>query len=313
MKSPLPSAAATLVSRFRRQRPLRGGSLLVTIFGDAIAPRGGAIMLGSLIELAAPFGLNERLVRTAMSRLVDEGWLENRRRGRLSEYRLSRTGAKRFATATQQIYGAPAGEWTGLWTVVVVPGARRGPAVSREAARDALAWAGFGEAAAGVFVHPALPEADLRHLLTSDRALAQAIVFTTASATAGSGQALATLGWDLGELGGRYRTFVARFTPALEAVESRNSLDPLACFLLRTLLVHEYRRIHLRDPLLPPELLPADWVGADAYRLCRSIYARVAPVAEQHLSGHAATLEGPLPAATADFWARFGGLREPRR
>ena len=40
-----------LVARFRRQQPLRGGSLLVTILGDAIAPRGGVIGLGSLIEL----------------------------------------------------------------------------------------------------------------------------------------------------------------------------------------------------------------------------------------------------------------------
>ena len=58
-------AAAELVAQFRRQRPLRGGSLIVTLFGDAIMPRGGAVALGSLIALAAPFGLNERLVRTA--------------------------------------------------------------------------------------------------------------------------------------------------------------------------------------------------------------------------------------------------------
>ena len=70
------TAAAQLVARYRRQRPLRGGSLIVTIFGDAIMPRGGAVTLGSLISLAAPFGLNERLVRTAAARLAKEGWLE---------------------------------------------------------------------------------------------------------------------------------------------------------------------------------------------------------------------------------------------
>ena len=72
------AAAAELVARYRRQRPLRGGSLIVTIFGDAILPRGGAVTLGSLISLAAPFGLNERLVRTAAARLAKEGWLEGR-------------------------------------------------------------------------------------------------------------------------------------------------------------------------------------------------------------------------------------------
>ena len=86
------STAAALVTRFRRQRPLRGGSLIVTLFGDSIMPRGGAIALGSLIELAAPFGLNERLVRTATARLAHDGWLEGRRLGKLSEYHLSKNG-----------------------------------------------------------------------------------------------------------------------------------------------------------------------------------------------------------------------------
>ena len=89
--SSLTPAAARLAAHFRRQRPLRAGSLIVTLFGDSIMPRGGAIALGSLIRLAAPFGLNERLVRTAAARLAEEGWLETRRQGRQSEYRLSRS------------------------------------------------------------------------------------------------------------------------------------------------------------------------------------------------------------------------------
>ena len=61
---PLETSLHALLGRFRRQRPLRSGSLLVTILGDAIAPRGGRVTLGSLIRLAEPFGLPERLVLT---------------------------------------------------------------------------------------------------------------------------------------------------------------------------------------------------------------------------------------------------------
>ena len=86
------SPADALVSRFRRQRPLRGGSLIITVFGDALAPRGGAITLRSLIALLAPFGLTERLVRTSVVRLADDDWLAAGRVGRLSEYRLSAVG-----------------------------------------------------------------------------------------------------------------------------------------------------------------------------------------------------------------------------
>src|ERR1700739_4712994 len=104
-------ALAVLLKRFRRQRPIRGGSLLITIFGDSIAPRGGVISLGSLIDLALPFGLTERLVRTSVARLAGDGWLVARREGRRSDYRLPPTGRDRFAEATSRIYGATPDSW----------------------------------------------------------------------------------------------------------------------------------------------------------------------------------------------------------
>ena len=79
-------------------------------------------------------------------------------------------------------------------------------------------------------------------------------------------------------------------------------------FLIRTLLIHEYRKIHLRDPLLPPALLPSNWVGASAYEVCRRLYARVFSAAESYLSVTAHQLHRPLPAANSAAHARFGGI-----
>src|SRR5213082_3837153 len=84
--APVSAAVRALLRRWRAQRPLRAGSLLITIFGDAIAPRGAAVTLGSLIRLAAPFGLTERLVRTSVARLARQGWLAARRSGRSEEH-----------------------------------------------------------------------------------------------------------------------------------------------------------------------------------------------------------------------------------
>ncbi len=81
-------------------------------------PRGGAVALGSLIRLATPFGLNERLVRTATARLAQEGWVKARRVGKLSEYELSNDGRERFAEATKRIYGEPGAHWSGRWTLM---------------------------------------------------------------------------------------------------------------------------------------------------------------------------------------------------
>src|SRR3981081_529607 len=97
--APLPASVRGLLRHFRAQRPLRGGSLLITIFGDAIAPRGGAVTLASLVRLAAPFGLTERLVRTSVARLARDGWLAARRSRRRREYRPPRGGGGRLRQA----------------------------------------------------------------------------------------------------------------------------------------------------------------------------------------------------------------------
>ena len=60
--------------------PPRAPSLIITVWGDAIAPHGGAVWLAGLIDLLAPFGINERLVRTSVFRLARDGWLAARRR-----------------------------------------------------------------------------------------------------------------------------------------------------------------------------------------------------------------------------------------
>jgi phenylacetic acid degradation operon negative regulatory protein len=51
-----------------------------------------------------------------------------------------------------------------------------------------------------------------------------------------------------------------------------HALDPAQAFIVRTLLIHEYRRVLLRDAQLPPALLPLDWPGVAAYALCRDFY-----------------------------------------
>jgi len=80
------------VAKMRRGLVLRANSLLITIYGDAIAPRQQSIWLGSLISLAGLFGLLPRLVRTSAFRLTADGWFDATRIGRRSYYGLSEAG-----------------------------------------------------------------------------------------------------------------------------------------------------------------------------------------------------------------------------
>jgi len=294
---------AALVARFRRQRPLRGGSLIITVFGDAIAPRGGAITLGALIGLMEPFGLTERLVRTSVARLAADDWLAGRRVGRLSEYRLSPVGRQRFTDATRRIYAGPATAWAGRWTLVLMPGAT---ALRRRQVRETLHWEGFGELGPGTLAHPTLTPAETREHLGVAGLEDLPIILESRSVGADGDQRLVQEGWDLRELATRYARFMRQFEPVLPLV--RKPVSPADAFVARTLLIHEYRKIHLRDPLLPPSLLPADWPGTVAYEVCRTIYERVFPAAEQHLSDVGARLDGPLPVPEAAVYRRFAGL-----
>ena len=65
------------LSRLIKSDPPRAKSLCVSLLGDALAPHGGAIWLGDLIELLAPLGINERLLRTSVFRLVAQNWLQS--------------------------------------------------------------------------------------------------------------------------------------------------------------------------------------------------------------------------------------------
>ena len=296
-----------LLRRFRRQRPLRGGSLLITIFGDAIAPRGGRVMLGSLIGLARPFGLSERLVRTSVARLASEGWLTSTRHGRRSEYRLTDDGERLFAEATRRIYGASPAAWDGRWTLAILPPSGGPP---RRTVREELRWLGFGALAPGVFAHPSCTLEEARRWLVARGCAAESWLFKSAARGLEHDRRLAAAGWDLAEIARRYHRFREVFAP-VQAAAALAPLTAQSAFLVRTLLIHEYRKIHLRDPQLPPDLLPDGWVGAEAYELCRTLYAGVFSGAEQYLTETAQAAQQTLPPPGPAAHARFGGLAGP--
>jgi phenylacetic acid degradation operon negative regulatory protein len=296
------AAARSLVARFRRQRPVRAGSLLITILGDAIAPRGGAVSLASLIRLAQPFGITERLVRTSVGRLAQDGWLKSRRSGRQSEYFLSEHGKQRFAEATRRIYGQSPLSWDEHWTLLLLP-----PGASR--VREEMLWLGFGQIEPSLLAHPNLSVEEARRQLLELRIDGEATVMRARSESPEADRKLAATGWSLDELSRSYRRFVTAFEPVRDVLAARPGLSPQVAFVIRTLLVHEYRKIHLRDPLLPRALLPADWIGDSAYERCRELYRAVFAAAEEHLSSSAGTLDGDLRGLEGAALRRFGGLR----
>ncbi len=284
-------------------------SLIVTVYGDAIAHHGGNAGLGCVIELMKPLGVNERTVRTSMHRLAVEGWFEPRAFGRRSDYRLTEVGSRRFAAAHERLYLPTQKPWAGQWTIVA-PGPAAIDAGARERLQRDLSWLGFGQLASGVMLHPD-PDTDELRALLADVGHHVLVVSGPAAAWVAPQvlDEVVRAGWNLKRLATEYEAFLNAFRPVWNALQRDDALDPERSFALRTLLMHGYRRAILRDPMLPDELLPHDWPGAAARALCRNLYRRVEAAAERHVDAVLYTAEGPVPDAHASYYARFGGLR----
>ncbi|MDH3863778.1 MAG: phenylacetic acid degradation operon negative regulatory protein PaaX, partial [Gammaproteobacteria bacterium] len=251
------AACNQIVKEFRSRPTLRAGSLITTVFGDSIAPRGGTVWLGSLIRAMAEFGISERLVRTSVYRLVKDGWLQSAQVGRRSFYSLTDEGRGKFRAATHRIYGEPVTDWDGEWCLLLLSNLE---APMKESLRRECGWLGFGPLSANVLAHPSPDESDLD--VTLKRVGAAGDVVIMSGRTMRSDAAMRTLvrsAWNLDDIDTRYENFVTMFRPLYAALKKSHKVEPRIAFVTRTLLIQEYRKVLLRDPQLPHDLLPAGW------------------------------------------------------
>lgn len=297
------------IDDYLAERRVRANSLIITIYGDFIAPHGGTVWLGSFIRLVEPLGLNERMVRTSVYRLSQDKWLVSEQIGRKSYYSLTASGRRRFEQAYRRIYDDRQEIWNGEWQFVILPASFGGP--QRDTLRKELSWAGFGAVAPAVLAHPSASSDTLLEILQDTGAHDKVVAMTSTTIGALSGRPLQELArecWNLEDIGGKYRDFIDRLRPVLRTLRSTRNLDPEQCFLVQALTMHEFRRTLLHDPLLPAQLMPNDWSGAIARELCRDVYRLTYRLAQEHLMAVCETPNGPLPPAAPYFYERFGGL-----
>lgn len=261
-------------------------NLLVTVFGDSLLPHGAdvAVSVRSLAELLEPFGVSERLVRTSLTRLVNDGLLTTRSAGRRSFYAVDDASRPLFRQADARIYGSRGGEWDRSWTIVVIDGSEATPS-KRARLRQRLTWAGLGVVAPNVMASPVVTAEEAALVVDQTGGfrnvfVGRSQVFDGASTI--DEAELARRCAPLAEVAARYDAFVDDFRdfdrPTLDA------LAPVDAFKLRTLLIATYRRIVLVDPLLPESLLPEGWAGARARALAAFIYDGCADASERHLA-----------------------------
>jgi phenylacetic acid degradation operon negative regulatory protein len=297
------------VDELQASLTLRAKSLIVTVLGDVVDAHGGGLWLGNLIALVAPFGINERLVRTSVLRLSREDWLAARQIGRRSYYEITPAGRQRIRDSGRRIYAGPRTVWDGRWHLVLTGLGEIG-AGKRARLRKELRWLGFGALGPNVFAHPQADLEALRNVLAGLGLRDEVVVMRgQAEALVGIEPSHALLGraFDLSDLAAAYGEFLRRFGVFGDVAGGAAPAPDLA-FRLRILMSHEFRRVRLRDPALPDELLPRDWVGAEAWALARDLYEALLEASDAHLCQVAQSDTGAMPAPPLSYYERFGGV-----
>lgn len=258
---------------------------VMDIYADVLEPAGRLVWLGSLAALVAPFGINERALRTAVFRLVGQRWLSSLRSGRRSAYALAPAAFEAAAAARALADPIRAAEWAGGWTLAM---ARCAPLHPGDAAslHALLTECGYRLIQPGVYARPGGDPDALARRCAALGVQDQVALFHGACPAAMAPQALnarvAQL-WALEPLAARYRKLAAT-AGHVRALASRNEPHAEQAYVITILLRGWLRRIRRDDPLLPADVLPPDWAGAQAEAAVGSVLAQLDFQARRHVA-----------------------------
>src|SRR5689334_18695936 len=177
-------------------------SALFDLYGDHLRAREdefrGQVPVAALVKLLAPLGVQAPAVRTAVSRMVRQGWLTAIKLPSGPGYALTPRAVRRLDEAAERIYRTSRQEWNGTWHLLVVapPPGRS----DRERLHAQLQFLGYGAIGGTTWISPRpAPELDA----TLAEASARAERFTAAHD--GDSQALIARAWEIGRASCRER------------------------------------------------------------------------------------------------------------
>jgi phenylacetic acid degradation operon negative regulatory protein len=245
-------------------------SALFDLFGDHLRSRGGRAPVAALVRLLAPMGVAPPAVRTAVSRMVRQGWLAPVRLVDGPGYVLTPRAVRRLDDAATRIYRTRLEDWDGAWHLLVtdLPGER----ARRDRLRAGLTFLGYAQLDDATWIGPRWSE-EVDLLLETESVRAERFL----ARHDGDSIGLVRRAWDIEGLSRAYLRWLADAEKVVaDAVD--DSSDEQA-FAARSRLVHEWRKFLFLDPGLPRELLPPRWAGDEAARFFDAESGRLQPAA----------------------------------
>ncbi len=271
-----PDAAPTAANG----RDARIGPLILSVFGLYARSEDNWLSVASLVRLMADLGLEDRAVRSAISRLKARGVLRPERHGKAAGYSLEGSTLEVLAEGDTRIFGRPRASAADGWILVVfsVPESERD---KRHELRTSLTRLGFGTAAPGVWIAPGNLAAETRRTLERRGLAAYVDIFGGEHLAFGEPRSKVRAWWDLDELTTMYADFLRQYRPLLDRVCAHGTTS-LAAFQTYVPMLTQWRRLPYRDPGLPLQLLPPGWSGETAGVLFDDLNRALSAPAREH-------------------------------
>ncbi|MDX1808421.1 MAG: PaaX family transcriptional regulator C-terminal domain-containing protein [Sulfurospirillaceae bacterium] len=284
-------------------------SLIITFFGDTVFPYGGTIWLGSLVKFMEEFDISEKLTRTSIFRLTKEGWLSSKKFGRESYYSLSNYAIDRFVKAHYSVYAYDEQDDENNWIVLFTNALK--PDKELELSKI-LKKEGFASQSKFTYLHPNYKMEYMQDILIKYELQNDVLLINGTADMPMNKEILkdmANIFWDLKDVEERYQSFITKFRKIFALKTPIDEFTTKQCFMLRILLIHEYRRALLYDPKLGNELVSIDWLGKAAASLVDSVYAAIHNQANEYIKENLLTVGGNNPKLDKFYFNRFGGLK----
>lgn len=226
----------------------------------------------ALTRLMGDFGVGESAVRALLARMRKAGDLEGTRHGRAVYYRLAGSfgaGFRRVQAGADR--GGPT--WDGAFHALLyqVPEGRR---PFRDALRRAALLTGYGQLQPGVLISLTDRTEHLAEVLErcppDARIRRSRLAFEPEEAAAAASDA-----WDLPAVGAAYRAHLERMRDELAATV-RPPAEAASLVRMAELTMTPLSDT-LRDPGLPPELLPDGWPLPELWQAISRVHDRYGP------------------------------------
>jgi phenylacetic acid degradation operon negative regulatory protein len=131
---------------------MQARSALFDLYGDYVRSRGGSAPIAALVRLLAPLKIAAPAVRTAVSRMVRQGWLEPVRLPAGPGYALTPRAVRRLDDAAARIYRTRSVDWDGSWHLLVIP--QIAGRSTRERLHAGLGFLGYARLGPGTWLAP---------------------------------------------------------------------------------------------------------------------------------------------------------------